>query len=123
MAHKIDSKSEQASFLSYGLGYIFSIILTLAAYLLVVNKLATGSFLISAVIVLAIVQLVVQLKYFLHIGFNSQSRSSLFIFFFMLLVVFILVGGTLWIMKNLNHSMQSPSQTDSFIIKDEGVAK
>ncbi len=107
---------------SYTIGFISSLILTGAAYLMVVNHLFNGWGLISAIVTLAIAQLLVQLLFFLHLGRESKPRWNLSIFLFMLIVVVILVFGTLWIMKNLqyHHDHLSPAQTNTFIIKDEG---
>ncbi len=58
----------------YITGFILSILLTLAAYILVSQHVAghhaflTHKFLITVVLALAMVQLVVQLVFFLHIG-------------------------------------------------------
>jgi cytochrome o ubiquinol oxidase operon protein cyoD len=110
------------SFQSYTVGFVSSLILTGAAYLMVVNHLFGGWTLIFAIMALAIAQLLVQLLFFLHMGRESRPRWNQAVFLFMLLVVFILVAGSLWIMNNLNyhHDHLSPAQTDNFITKDEG---
>jgi len=53
--------------------------------------------------VLALVQLVVQLVLFLHVGQEEKPRFNLLALSFGLITVVILVGGTLWIMQNLMH--------------------
>ena len=64
---------------------------------------------ITAIIFLAVVQLVVQLVFFLHLGRERQPRWNLLAFAFMAIVLLILVLGSLWIMNNLNYHM---TQTD-----------
>ncbi len=116
------SETDHGSFQSYTVGFISSLILTGAAYLMVVNQLFSGWGLIIAIMTLAVAQLLVQLLFFLHLGRESKPRWNLQVFSFMLIVVFILVFGTLWIMKNLDyhHGDLTPQQTDEFITKDEG---
>ncbi len=116
------SETGHGSFQSYTVGFISSLILTGIAYLMVANHLASGWAVIFAIILLAIVQLLVQLLFFLHLGHESKPRWNLAVFLFMLIVLVILVFGSLWIMNNLNyhHDHMSPDQTNGFIIKDEG---
>lgn len=108
---------------SYTTGFALSVILTLAAYLLVVKNVFHGWALVGALAGLAVTQLLVQLFFFLHLGRESKPRWNLVVMLFAALVVGIVVFGSLWIMKNLqyNHShYQSPADTDKFLIKDEG---
>jgi len=109
----------QGSVRSYSIGFGLSIALTLAAYGLVVQHAAHGWALVFVLAGLAIIQLMVQLVFFLHLGRESKPRWNLSVLFFAVMVVCIVVFGSLWIMKNLayNHAPQ-PSSSD--IIKDEG---
>jgi len=109
----------QGSVRSYCFGFGLSIGLTLAAYLVAVQHLAHGWALVFLLATLAIIQLFVQLVFFLHMGHESKPRWNLSALLFAAMVVFIVVFGSLWIMKNLayNHAPQ-PSSND--IIKDEG---
>lgn len=93
------------SYLSYTIGFLLSIALTLAAYFLVVDKILTGSTLIAAIMGLAVVQLFVQLAFFLHLGSESRPRWNLMVFGFAVLVVVIVVLGSIWIMENLDYNM------------------
>ncbi len=114
---------KHGSLKTYTIGFALSIALTLAAYFAVVNQLLTGQNLIIAIITLAIVQLIVQLFFFLHLGSESKPRWNLTVFVFMLIVLVILVFGSLWIMHNLDHNMMSPGATDSAIMQEEGIHK
>ena len=113
--------------LSYISGFVFSLVLTLTVFILVNGHLTTGheayshGFLTLAIVGLAIVQLVVQLVFFLHLGAESRPRWNLAVFLFMLVVLVVIVGGSLWIMDNLNYNMRSPQDTSTSIMKDEGI--
>jgi cytochrome o ubiquinol oxidase subunit IV len=103
-----------------------SAILTLDAYLLVTKHALSGNQLIAALATLAIIQLITQLVFFLHLGRESKPRWNLAVFAFMLIVLVIVVFGSLWIMTNLNYSHgqnnSPPAQpSDEDIIRDEGI--
>jgi cytochrome o ubiquinol oxidase operon protein cyoD len=111
-------EARHGSLESYVTGFVLSLVLTLAAYFAVVNDVLKGKAVIAAIIVLAIAQLLVQLVFFLHIDRERKPRHMLLIFLFMLIVLAIVVGGSLWIMEGLDYNMSH--ETDEFIIEDEG---
>lgn len=108
---------------SYIIGFALSIILTLAAYILVVNEVLTDNILIGGLVALAIVQLFVQLIFFLHLGEEAKPRWRFLIFLFTSLVVLIVVLGSIWVMSHLDyhHNMMPPSEKDSQIFEEEGI--
>jgi cytochrome o ubiquinol oxidase subunit IV len=90
---------------SYVVGFILSLLLTLVAYMIVVQELFSLTWTLVMIALLAIVQLIVQLVLFLHIGKERRPRWKLVVFVFMVGVIVIVVGGSLWIMQNLNYHM------------------
>jgi cytochrome o ubiquinol oxidase operon protein cyoD len=100
---------ENVSLRGYVIGFIASIILTLSAYLLTRHGGMSKGVLVVLLSGLAFSQFIVQLIYFLHIGKEFAPRLKLMMLAFMLTVVIILVGGSLWIMNNLSHRMNMPS--------------
>ena len=84
--------------------------------------MASGGKLLFLLLSLAAIQLFVQAIFFLHLGKESKPRWNQQLFAFMLATVIIIVGGSLWIMANLDYHHQNlnPKQTDAEIIKDEG---
>lgn len=117
------NKSGKGSLKTYTIGFVLSLILTISAYVLVAHTSFTKPLLVTIVVVLAIIQLIVQLIFFLHMASESKPRWNLAVFGFMLMVVFIIVFGSLWIMYNLdyNHAGHNHYQTPQQIIQDEGV--
>jgi cytochrome o ubiquinol oxidase operon protein cyoD len=95
-------------------GYIFaflsSIALTLAAYFLVENQLLVGPSLVFTIVALGIVQVIIQLVFFLYLGKEKRPRSNLLVFLFMALVLVILIAGTIWIMNSLNTRVMPPME-------------
>lgn len=121
-----DNSGQEAvfgTFKSYLTGFLLSMILTLAAYLLVINQVISGWVLVATIIVLGVVQLVVQLLFFLHLSQESKPRWNLLVLAFAVLVVLIVVVGSLWIMSNLNYHQMSPQELNSTILHDEGIKK
>lgn len=109
---------------TYIIGYIISIVLTLEAYFLVVNEALSYWVLVFTILALAVVQLFVQLYFFLHLGGESKPRWKMTTFLFSALVVFIVVFGSLWIMTRLDYNHEklfSPEEIDSYIEEEEAI--
>lgn len=95
---------------SYAIGFISSIALTLIAYSLVVGGILAGWALIISLGALALIQCIIQLIFFLHLGQESRPRWRLGVFLFMLLIILIVVVGSVWIMHSLNTRMMPSTQ-------------
>ena len=93
---------------SYIIGFILSIILTLGSFGLVMSDAVPQSVVFPGVIVLCVVQLLVQLVFFLHMGTSKSQRDNLSAFIFALFVIAIIVVGSLWVMHNMNANMMHP---------------
>ncbi|MEJ2726659.1 MAG: cytochrome C oxidase subunit IV family protein, partial [Deltaproteobacteria bacterium] len=61
--------------------------------------------LLFAVIAAAVVQMLVHLHYFLHLNRSSAQRWNVLALLFTVLILCLFVGGSLWIMYNLNYRM------------------
>lgn len=126
---KLMSTKHPIGVLSYITGFVLSLALTLVAYMLVSAHVNGGHAVLShrfiavAVIILALTQFVAQLVFFLHLGREQRPRWNVYALLFTVLIVFVLVVGSLWIMTHLNYSMQltPPNQIDQAIIQDEGI--
>jgi cytochrome o ubiquinol oxidase operon protein cyoD len=116
-------KLTHGSIFSYTIGLVLSIVFTLLAYYVVVEKVFTqNTTVITGFVGLAIAQLLVQLFFFLHLGKESKPRWNLMTFSFMLLVVGIVVIGSLWIMHNLDYHMMPEHEVDQHMMheRDKG---
>ena len=110
---------------TYLTGFGLSLLLTSAAFgavwavlaeILIFSGRETA---VLIVVGLAVIQLFVQLRFFLHIGQERQRRWNIIIFAFALLVVIILVVGTLWIMNNVSNGQMTIPTTQ--IIEKENM--
>jgi cytochrome o ubiquinol oxidase operon protein cyoD len=124
---------------AYSAGFVLSLLLTSTAFWLTHKHITshhlspTDHFMIFALCVLAITQLVVQLIFFFHLDRESKPRWNITALFFAATVVLILVLGSLWIMWSLDyhhgakntthdgHILNTPQQTNRYIIQDEGI--
>lgn len=102
---------------NYIIGLIASVALTLVAYVAVVEQLASGLTLLLIIGALALVQMVVQLVYFLHLPEEIKPRYKLISFGFMAVILLIIVVGSLWIMHHMNYNMMelTPTQKDDIM--------
>ena len=94
------------SFKSYAVGFVLSIVLTTAAFALVTSGRGLPRALVtSGITAAAVVQILVHLHYFLHLERSSAARWNGLALIFTVLIMALFVGGTLWIMTDLNFRM------------------
>jgi cytochrome o ubiquinol oxidase subunit 3 len=86
-------------------GFALSLILTAIPFGLVMIGSAPKSVAIAAIFIAAAAQILVHLRYFLHMDQSSAQRWNLMTFLFTTLVMAIFIGGSLWIMYNLHYRM------------------
>lgn len=87
------------------LGFIFSIICILAVYRVAVHAHLRHDWLVATVVSVGVIQVILQLIFFFHIGLESRPRWSLGLLAFTTLLVLIVVLGSLWIMHNLDYNL------------------
>ena len=94
------------------LGLLFSIVLTVAAFWLAeVHPLVVwGPAIPDALLVLAVAQMGVHLVFFLHVTTGPDNTNNVLALAFGILVVFLIVGGSIWIMGHLAHNMMPADQ-------------
>ena len=94
---------EHGTYKSYTLGFIVCTLLTFASFFVKEQNLFSGTSLFIALLFLGMIQVVIQLILFLHVGDEKPPRYNLIVFLFMVLVLVIVIFGSLWIMQNLNR--------------------
>lgn len=90
------------------IGFVLSIMLTVAAFRIVTRYHLSSSLLTATLFSLGAVQAIIQLIFFLHLGIESKPHWNLITFLFMVLVIIVVIGGSLWIMHNLNYNVMMP---------------
>lgn len=90
---------------TYLIGYGAALVLTCAAFAAVRWPVTGGGTTFAILLALALVQMVVQFRCFLHITLARSSRDDLQLILFSTLIVALMVGGTLVILFNLRDRM------------------
>jgi cytochrome o ubiquinol oxidase subunit IV len=97
--------SVQLRVLGYLIGLGLAILLTATSFFIAGTDLVWQPSIPVAIIVLAIAQMGVHLVFFLHITTGPDNTNNVMALAFGLLIIFLVIGGSLWIMANLNHNM------------------
>jgi cytochrome o ubiquinol oxidase operon protein cyoD len=105
--HTAHSGESHGSFGSYTAGFILSVLLTAAAFGIIMTGSLTGQSALLAIAGLAFVQIIVHLVFFLHMNTSSAQRWNVMAFGFTVLTAVILIVGSLWIMHNVSMNMMS----------------
>jgi cytochrome o ubiquinol oxidase operon protein cyoD len=116
----IEFEEHPLSYGKYVLGFVLSVILTLTAYLLVTHMTDNKNVTVAVISCLALVQFIVQMVFFLHIGEEKKPRWKRLVMWFMLGIVFLIVAGSIWIMNNLNYRM-SPQQMEQYMKSQDAL--
>ena len=89
----------------YLIGFALALILTAIPFALVaINPLAKPTTLII-IAVAAAIQVLVHLRYFLHLDLTSTPRENLVAIVFTAILIVLMVGGSFWIMFDLHNRM------------------
>jgi cytochrome o ubiquinol oxidase subunit IV len=96
----------RASFKAYAIGFLLSIVLTTVAFGLVLyGGEISRNLILTGILGGALLQILVQLHYFLHLNTTSAARWNVLALASTLIIMILFIGGTLWIMTNLNARM------------------
>jgi len=89
----------------YLIGLALAVILTAIPFGLVATGALPRQTTLIIIAAFAVAQILVHLTFFLHIDLKTTPRENLFALAFALVLIFIMVGGSLWIMFDLYHRM------------------
>jgi cytochrome o ubiquinol oxidase subunit IV len=93
----------------YTLGLALAIALTVASFWAARTHIIYGPGIPVALVALAIAQMGIHLVFFLHITTAPDNTNNVLALAFGVLIVFVLVFGTVWVMMHMNHNMM-PTQ-------------
>jgi cytochrome o ubiquinol oxidase operon protein cyoD len=94
----------------YLVGLALATALTAASFFVASSHLVWGPGIPAALVALAVAQMGVHLVFFLHITTGPESTNNVLALAFGVLIVFLLIAGTLFIMSSLNHMMPPMDQ-------------
>lgn len=113
---------------SYLTGFLISVGLTLVAFYFGYQHVNSDHISYSHQVLrilfgaLAIVQLIVQLIFFLHLGKGVDKAWNLAALFSTAFIILLLVVGSIWIMNHLNYNM-TPMEMNNYLMEKEGMHK
>ena len=87
---------------SYTIGLVLAALLTAASFYTVRTPLIWGPGIPIMLVMLAVAQMGVHLVFFLHITSDPDNTNNALALAFGVLIVILVIGGSLWIMANLN---------------------
>ncbi len=100
-----DDVDYHATVKGYLVGFMLSVVLTAIPFWLVMAKVLPTA--LTSVIILgfAAVQMVVHVVFFLHLDRKAQGGWNLLALIFTVVVLFILLSGSIWVMYHMNENM------------------
>lgn len=96
---------------NHSIGLALAILLTVTSFYIAGTHLVWHPSIPVAIAVLAIAQMGVHLVFFLHITTGPESTNNVMALAFGVLIVFLIIGGSLWIMAHLDQNMMVMTQT------------
>jgi cytochrome o ubiquinol oxidase subunit IV len=95
----------KGTYLSYTIGFCMALILTLFAFASVMFHWFSGTAVIVAIVIAAVIQVCVHLSFFLHMNHASTPRWNIIVFAFAMIVIAIVIAGSLFIMYTADQRM------------------
>jgi len=94
----------------YTVGFILAVMLTATSFWVANTSLLWAPGVAMGLVVLAIAQMGIHLVFFLHITTAPDNTNNVLALAFGILIVFLVVVGSLWIVTNLNSNMMMPPE-------------
>ena len=101
----VAEEDKSSGVLVYTIGLLLAVILTATSFWVANTALLWAPGVHLGLAVLAIAQMGVHLVFFLHISTGPDSSNNVLAVAFGVLIVFLVVAGSLWIMSDLNTTM------------------
>ena len=105
----VEQYESGANVLSYTAGLALAILTTIASFVVAQTNLLWAPGIAVGLVVLAIAQIGVHLVFFLHLGSGPESTNNILALAFGLLIVFLVIAGSCWIIANLSANLMAAS--------------
>ena len=105
----VEEQETTANYLSYTVGLGLAVLLTIASFVVSQTNLLWPPGVPVGLIVLAFAQIGVHLVFFLHLGSGPDHTNNILALAFGVLIVFLVIVGSIWIIANLNANMMPMS--------------
>jgi cytochrome o ubiquinol oxidase subunit IV len=107
---RLDGHEGAAGIGTYLIGLGLATLLTIVSFFVAQTTLVWQPSIPVALAVLAIAQMGVHLVFFLHITTGPDNVNNVMALAFGVLIVFLIIAGSLWIMAHMNHNMMPMDQ-------------
>ena len=101
----VEEHGSGATLLSYTVGLGLAILATIASFIVARTNLLWAPGVPVGLVVLAFAQIGVHLVFFLHLGSGPDHTNNIVALCFGLLIVFLVIAGSYWIIANLHENM------------------
>ena len=101
----VEQQESTANVLSYTVGLGLAVLLTIASFIVAQTNLLWPPGIAVGLVVLAFAQIGVHLVFFLHLGSGPDHTNNVLALAFGMLIVFLVIAGSCWIIANLNANM------------------
>jgi cytochrome o ubiquinol oxidase subunit IV len=101
----VEEQERTASYLTYTVGLGLAIVTTIASFVVAQTNLLWAPGIPVGLIVLAFAQIGVHLVFFLQLGSGPDHTNNILALAFGMLIVFLVITGSVWIMVNLTNNM------------------
>jgi cytochrome o ubiquinol oxidase operon protein cyoD len=101
-----EEEGPHSSFSGYMLGFMASVFLTAIPFWLVMGDVfSSRNTTVLIILAFALVQILVHMVYFLHMNFQSEGGWTMLSLIFTVVLLFITLAGSLWVMYHMNVNM------------------
>lgn len=97
----VEQEEPTASVLSYTIGLVLAVVATAVSFVVAQTNLLWPPGVPVGLVVLAFAQIGVHLVFFLHLGSGPDHTNNIIALAFGLLIVFLVLAGSIWIMTYL----------------------
>lgn len=90
---------------SYLIGFVLAVVLSVIPFWLVASHALPPQRTLLIIGIAAVLQVLVHLRFFLHLDLTTTPKENLLALVFTAVLIFLMVGGSFWIMFDLHQRM------------------
>jgi cytochrome o ubiquinol oxidase operon protein cyoD len=114
-------KREHGTTASYIVGFLLSLVFTAVPYYMVVHASASGNTLLVTILGFAVLQMIIQIVFFLHLGRGPKPFYNVVFFISTIGIILVVVGGSMFIMHNLHYNMAPADDLSKKVAEGEAI--
>ncbi|SPB15667.1 cytochrome o ubiquinol oxidase [Caballeronia novacaledonica] len=106
-AHTNSSDLPHVTVRGYLIGFVLAVVLTVGSFWAATSGAFKGESALVALAVLAAVQVIVHVVFFLHVNSSKGQRWHALSFAYTILMSLVIIVGTVWVMHNVHMLMMA----------------